>query len=590
MPSGIKRNREIFIKVSNEIHNNEYTYDKVVYVNNLTEVTITCLKHGDFNQLPKTHLRGSGCGECALINMATKKILKSKETFFSEIKKIDNENRWDYSKAEIEFTGTNNSIPLICNGCGNETTRTPYTHLQHFPPCKRSCFVIKNKEFNLKDNIPITNEIIHIEETPEEWKIFPDNTKYLVSNKGFFKNIKSGKISSGSIDKTSGYMRTTINKKPFSIHYMVAKTFLPNPNNKTTVNHKNKDRTNNCVYNLEWATYAEQNDHKNQKSIKQYGSHNNGRTILRINKETNTIIETYDTIIKASKWIMENIYTIDTTNKEIEQELRSLSTSLSQKIKRNNNHYFGYNFIWKFEEKLIDENEIWKPLIGIEKDGYFISTSGKIKNPLGKIKEKFGKAGGYYDFKIIKKGQHHKIHRLVALHFIENLHNKPFVNHINGNKLDNIVENLEWATNQENVIHGYETGLNKEGLSHVIQYDKEGKNLIKEFKSISDASKELNIDSSSISGCCRGITVQTHGFHFKYKRDINKEVREKKENVTSGKKVYQYDKKGQTLIKEFKSIKECANFYKVSNRVILNKINGSISKNEEINNYIFRFD
>ena len=102
---------------------------------------------------------------------------------------------------------------------------------------------------------------------------------------------------------------------------------------------------------------------------------------VRINKETNTIIETYDTIKKASKWIMEDIYKVYTTNKEIEQELRSLSSSLSQKIKRNNNHYFGYNFIWKFEETTIDEdkNKIWKPLIGIEKDGYFISTSGKIK-------------------------------------------------------------------------------------------------------------------------------------------------------------------------------------------------------------------
>jgi hypothetical protein len=51
----------------------------------------------------------------------------------------------------------------------------------------------------------------------------------------------------------------------YSIHYIVAKTFLPNPDNKSTINHKNKDRTNNCVENLEWATPAEQNMHKNIK-------------------------------------------------------------------------------------------------------------------------------------------------------------------------------------------------------------------------------------------------------------------------------------------------------------------------------------
>ncbi len=65
-------------------------------------------------------------------------------------------------------------------------------------------------------------------------------------------------------------------------------------------------------------------------------------------------------------------------------------------------------------------------------------------------------------------------------------------------------------------------------MTSVIQYDKEGQNVIKEFKSISDASKELNIDSSSISTCCREITRQTNGFHFKYKSNMNKKIRNKK--------------------------------------------------------------
>lgn len=53
-----------FIKDANTVHNNKYTYDKVEYVNNKTKVTITCPVHGDFEQVPNTHLSGCGCSEC----------------------------------------------------------------------------------------------------------------------------------------------------------------------------------------------------------------------------------------------------------------------------------------------------------------------------------------------------------------------------------------------------------------------------------------------------------------------------------------------------------------------------------------------
>ena len=107
------------------------------------------------------------------------------------------------------------------------------------------------------------------------------------------------------------------------------------------------------------------------------------------------------------------------------------------------------------------------------------------------------------------------LHRLVAFTFIPNPYNKEQVNHIDGNKLNNSVENLEWVTNQENQIHKVNTGLFK-GFHKIIQYDS-NMNIIKKFNSIIEASKELNISASCISNNCSGRTkFPKCGFQFRY--------------------------------------------------------------------------
>jgi len=170
-----------FINKAKEIHGDKYDYSKTIYENNLKEVIIICKEHGEFLQLPKTHKRGSGCNNCSLINMANKKILKSKEKFFTDIKIKDNENRWNYIKAINEFNGTNNIITLICNGCKTETKRTPVKHLTEFQHCKYKCFTINKIDetsFN-KLNI-INNQEIDIQNIIEEWKIIPSATTEIV--------------------------------------------------------------------------------------------------------------------------------------------------------------------------------------------------------------------------------------------------------------------------------------------------------------------------------------------------------------------------------------------------------------------------
>lgn len=106
--------------------------------------------------------------------------------------------------------------------------------------------------------------------------------------------------------------------------------------------------------------------------------------------------------------------------------------------------------------------EKFYPLIGF--DLYEISKSGIIRNITNKKTRKSKKdKKGYLRIGLMQKGRliTAKVHRLVAINFLENPQNKAQVNHINGIKDDNRLENLEWSTQSENMNHAIKTGLKK---------------------------------------------------------------------------------------------------------------------------------
>ena len=125
---------------------------------------------------------------------------------------------------------------------------------------------------------------------------------------------------------------------------------------------------------------------------------------------------------------------------------------------------------------------------------------------------------GYLQIGLTKNRKHKTwpIHRIVAITFIENNENKREVNHIDGNKYNNSVNNLEWVTPSENMTHAYRSGLKIiRGIKKVNQYNK-NKDFIKSWDSIIDVQKQLGISKSSISKCCKNKAKTAGKFIWEY--------------------------------------------------------------------------
>jgi hypothetical protein len=103
---------------------------------------------------------------------------------------------------------------------------------------------------------------------------------------------------------------------------------------------------------------------------------------------------------------------------------------------------------------------VWKDIEGFE-GKYQISTEGTVLSVhTNKLMSLQLGGNGYYKVGLRNENgkERYSIHRLVAEHFISNPHNKPQINHIDGNPLNNNVDNLEWCTPSENALHAFKHG------------------------------------------------------------------------------------------------------------------------------------
>lgn len=175
--------------------------------------------------------------------------------------------------------------------------------------------------------------------------------------------------------------------------------------------------------------------------------------------------------------------------------------------------------------------EIWKTIKGFE--NYKVSNTGKVYSlDKSKVMKPWVINSGYQVIALVDRGISKRmlVHRLVALNFIGNPLNKPQVNHIDGDKLNNNVDNLEWTTSSENINHNKVLGrldthtarakLNKVQTKAVNQLDIETGKVIATYNTIREASKATGSQDGKITMVCQGKRKTHNGYSWEY---VNKE-------------------------------------------------------------------
>lgn len=264
-------------------------------------------------------------------------------------------------------------------------------------------------------------------------------TRWSINEQGQVRNDETGHFLKGTILNTYRYINFRWNgkSKNRAVHRLVAEAFLPNPKNLPVVHHKDSNRLNNNLSNLEWVTYQQ-----------------------------NRLEAPHPTDYK--KYAEEN----------------------------NNN-----------------QNEEWR---NFRNSTYQVSNYGRVRNTkTNKILKGNKGADGYIrvDLKLPNcSRKKYLVHRMVYECFVST--DYKIINHIDGNKTNNIVNNLESVSHQENMKKAANE-TNAWNFKQVAQYDLEG-NYIRTFLNASDAARAVNILPSSMRNAIRLREGKTQGYIFKY--------------------------------------------------------------------------
>lgn len=152
-------------------------------------------------------------------------------------------------------------------------------------------------------------------------------------------------------------------------------------------------------------------------------------------------------------------------------------------------------------------------------DNYFIFKNGTIQNSRGKNICEWKDNVGYLQVKLSQDGKwyYRRVHRLVAKAFIDNPNNLPQVNHIDGDKTNNNINNLEWIDNKHNTQHGNDSQLyhSKHRCIEIQVYNKKTNELLHTYKSIRETAERLHINRKTLSRILFDNKENNYDYNFK---------------------------------------------------------------------------
>jgi hypothetical protein len=361
--------------------------------------------------------------------------------------------------------------------------------------------ILKNVLFGIKMKNRYPNAVWYKDENNSidyTKVLIPDYPSYYATIDGEIYTLRYKRLLK---DKDTRLINNNGKKRRPAYQYICCAFYGDKPTKNHTVDHINRDNNDNRPYNLRWATKEEQGLNRDDTNFGKGAR----RKIIRTN-----IIDKQSTIFDT---VLLSVIDIEHSYQTNEYAARFITKAVTEGIYI----HWAFEFKWWIPENLgnmvpIIADDIFIP------DNWYVSDNGWLKTSKDIYTRGTINNEGYM---VIKAGEKQfRVHQLVFKSFKPDLY-KPYphyvINHKNGIKYDNHLENLECITVKENTIHAYETGLYK-NIKKVVKLSKTGE-IIATFDTATLAAKsvsDMNGASTSIGNCCKEKQKTAYGFCWKY--------------------------------------------------------------------------